>query len=50
MHRAAVTIAYSFVLAGILGLAPTRLHAAPAADNPVVAAPKAGDSAEMQVM
>ena len=50
MHRVAVTIACSFVLAGMLGLAPTRIRAAPAADKPVVAAPKAGDRAEMQVM
>ena len=49
MHRAATTVAFSFVLAGLLGLAPARLGAQPAGDKPVVA-PKGGDRAEMQVM
>jgi Dipeptidyl aminopeptidases/acylaminoacyl-peptidases len=50
MHRAAATIAFSLVFAGILGLAPARLHAEPAADKPVVAAPKGGERAELQTM
>jgi len=50
MHRAATTIAFSLVLAGVLGLAPTPLHAHPATDNHIVAAPKGGDRAEMQTM
>ena len=50
MHRTAATIAFPFVLAGMLGLAPARLHAQPGADHPVVVATKGGDRAEMQPM
>ncbi|MBQ4853172.1 alpha/beta hydrolase [Rhodanobacter sp. B2A1Ga4] len=50
MHRAATATALLLVLAGMLGLAPARLHAQPAADTSIVTAAKGGDRAEMQTM